>query len=315
VSAAGAAAPETRPPCSALSLAAEEPVAATASRIEHWLLVEYAGYWPYDPLDAAVFAGGLREHLAGQLERLPRSRLFLVRRPSFRRDGRVRVVYGRTPEHGARFSLLELDSHAELAGLDLVAALADGGEAQAPGEPLAHPLVLVCTHGKRDACCARLGRDLCTQLHRRAEDDWIWQSSHVGGDRFAGNVVCLPEGLYFGRLDGDAVGTMLAEYEDGRIALDCYRGRSCHPFPVQAAELRVREETGMTGFHDLRFVSRERLGDGRWGVDFAAEVAGDVYRVEVALELGAEAYLTCKAAGPKRPRRYVARACERLGSS
>ena len=84
--------PILRPPCSAASVAAGETPAATASRVEHWLLVEYAGYWPHDPLDAIVFAGSLREHLAAQLASLRNSRLFLVRRPSFRRAGGVRVV-------------------------------------------------------------------------------------------------------------------------------------------------------------------------------------------------------------------------------
>jgi hypothetical protein len=302
--------PATRPACSTVSAAAGESLAATASRIEHWLLVEYAGYWPYDPLDAVVFAGRLRTHLAEQLAELRNSRLFLVRRPSFRQHGRVRVVYGRTPERGARFSMVELGAHAELLQLDLVAALGDGAEG--PGEPLAHPLVLVCTHGKRDACCARLGRGLCTQLHRRAEEDWIWQSSHVGGDRFAGNAVFLPEGLYYGRLDEDTAGRVLSEYEAGRVSLRGYRGRSCYPFPVQAAERRVRQETGLTGFHDLRLASRRRLADDRWSIDFAAEVAGDTYRVEVALELGEAVYLTCKAEEPRQPRRWVARSCERL---
>jgi hypothetical protein len=299
--------PRTRPPCSVASAAAGEELRATASRIEHWLLVEYAGYWPYDPLDAVVFAGRLRTHLAEQLAELRNSRLFLVRRPTFRRDGRVRVVYGRTPERGARFSTLDLDAHADLLEVDFTAFGAEG-----PGEPLEHPLVLVCTHGKRDACCARLGRELCTELHRRAEAGWVWQSSHVGGDRFAGNAVCLPEGLYFGRLDGDGVGAMLSEYEAGRIALGGYRGRSCYPFPVQAAERRVREETGLTGFYDVRLTSRRRLAPDRWSVDFLAELAGDTYRAEVVMGLGEEAFLTCKADEPRRARHWVAHTCERV---
>jgi hypothetical protein len=299
-----------RPPCSAVSAEAGESLSATASRIEHWLLVEYAGYWPYDPLDASIFAGALREHLAAQLDALPHSRLFLVRVPSFRRDGRVRVVYGATPERGSRFFALDLDAHAGLLDLDFAAAL--HGEASPPGEPLEHPLLVVCTHGKRDACCARLGRALCTALDRRANAGWVWQSSHVGGDRFAGNVVCLPEGLYFGRLDRSGAEAMLAEYSAGRIALDGYRGRSCHPFPVQAAELRVREETGLTGFHDVRLAGRRRLAADAWSIDIVAEVAGDHYRVEVRRELGEETYLTCKAQVPHRARRYVAQNLERL---
>jgi hypothetical protein len=299
-----------RPPCSTTSLAAGEPLAATASRIEHWLLLEYPGYWPHDPLDAAPFVGRLRGHLESQLAALRNPRLCLVRRPTFRRDGRVRVLYGRTPERGAWFRTLELDAHIDLLELDLAAALR--GEAPAPGDPLEHPLLLVCTHGKRDACCARLGRELCSELHRLADGAWVWQSSHVGGDRFAGNVVCLPEGLYFGRLDGPGAEAMLAEYRAGRIALEGYRGRSCHPFAAQAAERRVREEAGLTGLHDLRVVSSRREGEGRWSVDVLAEVAGDAYRVEVELELGPEAYLTCKAEVPRRARHWIARSCARV---
>jgi len=302
--------PILRPPCSALSVAAGEPVAATASRVEHWLLVEYAGYWPHDPLDAIVFAGSLREHLAAQLASLRNSRLFLVRRPSFRRAGGVRVVYGTTRERGSWFRQLELDAHHDLLGLDLAAALR--GEAPAPGERLPHPLLLVCTHGKRDACCARLGRELCTVLHRVAPDAWVWQSSHVGGDRFAGNVVCLPEGLYYGRLDAAAADAMLAAYAAGRIAPEGYRGRSCHSFAAQAAELRVRHEAGLWGFHDVPVVRSRRLAQDRWTVDVLAEIPGDVYRVDVAAELGDERRLTCKALTPRQPRRFVARACERL---
>ena len=67
-------------------------------------------------------------------------------------------------------------------------------DGEGPGEPLGHPLLLVCTHGIRDRCCARYGQELCRNLHGLAPDGWVWQASHVGGDRFAGNLVVLPEG-------------------------------------------------------------------------------------------------------------------------
>jgi hypothetical protein len=293
-----------RPPCAEASAAAGEPLGATASTIRHWLLVEYAGYWPYDPLDAAVFAGRLREHLAAQLAALSGSRLLLVRRAARASRDRVRVVYGSTPERGARFFVLDLEGHPDLLDLDLAGGLL--GCREPDGDPLDHPLLLVCTHGKRDRCCATFGRTLCTHLSRLADPGWVWQSSHVGGDRFAGNVVCLPEGLYFGRLEGEGADAMLADYRAGRIALAGYRGRSCYPFAVQAAEREVRERTGLTGIHDLRVLERRRTGEARWSVDVLAEVAGDVHRVEVALELGEPEYLTCSAALPQPPRRYAA---------
>lgn len=295
----------SRPLCAEVSAAAGEPLGATASRIEHWLLVEYGGHWPYDPLDAAVFAGTLRDRLAAQLGALPNSRLLLTKRVGRERRDRVEVVYGSTLERGSRFFRLVLDHHGELRRFDLAGALL--GSSEPPGEALDHPFVLVCTHGTRDRCCARFGQPLCRALHRHAPGGWVRQVSHVGGDRFAGNVVCLPEGLYFGRVRPVDVRRLLDAYLGGQIELDLYRGRTCYPFPVQAAELEVRSRTGLLGFHDLRLAGRARDGDTS-RVRFAAEIADEVFEVEVEpREWGKPAYLTCRAAVPKRPRRYFAR--------
>jgi hypothetical protein len=300
-----------RPLCAEISAAAGESVAATASRVEHWILVEYSGYWPYDPLDATVFAGGLRAHLEAQLARLPLSRLLLVRRPGRARREHVRLVYGSTPERGGGFRALTLDRHPDLLRLDVAGALL--GESDALGEPLDHPLLLVCTHGKRDRCCARYGQALCAALHDRAPDGWVWQATHVGGDRFAGNLVCLPEGLYFGRVDRPDAEVVLARYLEGEIGLERYRGRSCYPFAVQAAERAVRERAGLVGFHDLRFQSAERVDAAVRRVRFLAELSGDVHEVEVEATLGPPALLTCRSPEPKPPRRWVVRSHRVVG--
>jgi hypothetical protein len=130
-------------------------------------------------------------------------------------------------------------------------------------------------------------------------------SSHIGGDRFAGNLVCLPEGLYFGRLDRAAADAVLDGYVDGRIALDHYRGRSCYSFAVQAAEAHVRRETGLDGFHDLRYEGVTRT-DGGWVVEFCAIVAGTRHAVEVERQFRQEQYLTCRAEVARPVRHYVA---------
>ena len=42
--------PADRAFCSDVSLDAE-PLAATASRVDHWILVEYRGLWAHDAVD------------------------------------------------------------------------------------------------------------------------------------------------------------------------------------------------------------------------------------------------------------------------
>ena len=66
----------------------------------------------------------------------------------------------------------------------------------------AEPMVLVCTHGTRDACCAVRGRPIVATLARALPDE-VWECTHLGGHRFAGTLLSLPDGACFGRLDPD----------------------------------------------------------------------------------------------------------------
>jgi hypothetical protein len=290
----------SRPLCAEEAAERGDPLPGTASRISGWLLVEYGGHWPYEPLDSTVFAGGLKERLAAQLAEVSGSRLFLIKRPGEGRRDRVTVLYGTTPGHFRRF---ELATHGGLGDLDLVAMLRGG---EGPGEPVGHPLLLVCAHGIRDRCCAKYGQELCRAMSKLAPDGWVWQTSHVGGDRFAGNLVVLPEGLFFGRVGREEAPRVLGSYLEGRIDLGCYRGRSTDPFPVQAAEAAVRQRTGLTGLHDLRATARRNVGDGISEVELLAEVSGETYRVRVERRLGEPRLLTCRAKEPRPPRSFEA---------
>jgi hypothetical protein len=285
-----------RPLCADISAATAEPLAATASRVDHWLLVEYRGLWSRDVLGGSLFSERVKAALREQLEVLPRSRLLFIRRPERRaREGRMVYLARSTQEDSALFGL-EVGAPEDLAALD-VASLT---------EPVEHPVLVVCTHGKRDRCCARYGRPLYDRLRSEAEQDWVWQSTHVGGDRFAGNLVALPHGLYFGRVGVEDVWPLLDEYLAGRIHLDRYRGRSCYSFPVQAAEHAVREARGVTDIDRLRLISSERSGPGSWTVRLLVRSSGEVHEVEVERQDGELTYLTCDAAVLRRPRRYVA---------
>jgi (2Fe-2S) ferredoxin len=195
----------------------------------------------------------------------------------------------------------ELDRHDDLIGLDLGVA----------GTPVEHPVFLVCTHGKHDRCCARYGRPIYESLREQVEDGWAWQSTHVGGDRFAGNVVILPQGLYYGRVEPGDVTELLEAHMSGRIEMEHYRGRAAHTFPLQAAEHAIRESERLVGIDDLELVGADTLGDG-WRVRFRTTTAA-VIEADVTSELSDEpVHLTCGAAEPQRARHYTATALRRL---
>jgi hypothetical protein len=281
---------EPRAFCSEVSTENAEPLAATASRVDHWLLVEYRGLWSHDALAGSGLSDQVKAHLRDQAAARAGSKLLLVRQTQRRGRPGLAVHWGSSPERGGELFRAEVEAYDDLLELDLTA----------PGEPLGHPLLLVCTHGKHDRCCARYGRPLYQALDEQVEEDWVWQSSHVGGDRFAGNAVFLPQGLYFGRVGPGEAWPVLDEYLAGRIHLEHYRGRSCYPFAVQAAERAVREAAGLRGIDDLELAGRD-------GALVRFRAAGRLYDVEVTSEPGALTYLTCAAEMLRHPRRYAAR--------
>lgn len=235
----------------------------------------------------------LKAHLVRERARFPRSRILFVRRPERRnRDGLLAFV-ARTTERERTLRRLELERYDDLLDVDLGTA----------GDPVAHPLLLVCTHGKHDRCCAKYGRPLYDAVREEVEDGWVWQSTHVGGDRFAGNLVTLPDGVYYGRVEPAGVWGLLEAALAGEVHLPHYRGRSCHSFQVQAAERAVREQTGLLGVNALRLVESELRGDG-WRV--VLDAGESRYEVDVRREEGEPTHLTCSTTRLSRPRRFVA---------
>jgi hypothetical protein len=294
--------------CAAQSSASDERLAATASRIDHWIVLEYRGLWERDVLGGSLFSPELKAHLREQLRALAHARLLFVKKPERRAYGRRQLYFGSSRPGEERFFQLEVDHQEDLRGFDFVRALTGS---EAPGLPVDHPLLVVCTHGKRDRCCAKYGQPLYDALRRETETGHVWQSTHVGGDRFAGNVVVLPHGLYYGRVGPGDVGRLLAAHAAGRVDLDLYRGRSGYSFPLQAAEHAIREAEGLVGIDDLVLAGSERLGDAAWRVRFRAP-DGVVHEADVSGEAAEEpTYLTCGADEPKRAVRYAATALRR----
>jgi hypothetical protein len=227
--------------CSSLSLAAGERLAGTASIARRWLLVEVRGAWGRDAVADSELDAAARQRLEGWLAEEDGSRVLFVRRPD-RRGDTTTVFTARTDEDGGELRRLTLPSLRALADADLEA-----------GERIDRPLLLVCTHGRRDPCCARQGRPVFEALDRHVAAGDLWQSSHQGGHRFAANVLALPAGISLGRVPAEAAATVAATLTASRIPLEYFRGRTIHPPEAQAAEAAVRERFGLTAVRDVRF--------------------------------------------------------------
>jgi hypothetical protein len=130
-------------------------------------------------------------------------------------------------------------------------------------------VLLVCTHGRHDRCCAVRGRPVAHALEQRWPDT-TWECSHVGGDRFAANVVVLPSGIYLGRVEPTSAADVVGALLDGTLPAGLVRGRSSLPLPTQAAQEFARERLGRWGVDDLAPVHQEHAGRDRWRVRLGA---------------------------------------------
>jgi hypothetical protein len=279
-----------RPLCAETSRAHGEPLHATASRVDTWILLEYRGLWAHDAVDGSTLSNAVKAHLVETRRRLSHARILFIRSSERRnRDGLTAFVAS-SALTGRGLRRLAFARYDDLVDVDL------GGA----GEAVDHPLFLVCTHGKHDRCCAKFGRPLYDAAREQVEDEWVWQSSHVGGDRFAGNLVALPDGAYYGRVEAHEAWAVVEAALERRVHLPLYRGRSCYGFAAQAAEVAVREATGLLGIDDV--VVRSLDAEGR-----VAEVVaeGRVFEVALRVEEGAPTHLTCSTRRLSRPKRYV----------
>lgn len=273
--------------CAVESSGRPDELAGTASTVRAFLLVEEPGPWGVDALADSRLAVGIA---LCEVARAARVRPLLVRR-----EGRSSVEAGRrvfaayadpvrpwlettTVQHPE--DLLELD----------LAAL---GRGESPGlTPDDGPLIAVCTHGRHDTCCAERGRPVSAAL-AAAHPQQTWQVSHIGGDRFAGNLLVLPHGLYYGRIDSATAISVVGAHLSGHLDLDHLRGRSGWAMPVQAAEIALRRQLGDTALHAVRLVDRRTDGaESR----VCLEVAGRRWSVAVRSTTGPDsARLTCRA--------------------
>ena len=244
--------------CAAASRARGDELAGTASTVRSFLLVEHAGSWGSDALRDARLPDGVGDHLAAEGRRHG-VRVLLVRRPGRRADGAAtRVFAARAAGHGSWLESTLLDGPAALRDLDLAAL----GAGRSPGlTPEPGPLLAVCTHGRHDACCAELGRPVALGLAAGEHADAVWETSHVGGDRFAGNLVVLPRGLYYGGLSVDTARAVADATLAGQVVLEHFRGRSDLPMAAQAAEVALRRHLALTGLDDVRPRGTRRDGD------------------------------------------------------
>lgn len=274
--------------CRDLSLQSGEQLIGTVGTRRAWLLLQDHSAWAIQAYAGSALPQEVRDHLEPYFGREKPSILLIRNSDEKNLDSRKAFV---VVSRNARAEIFEFDwKRAE----DLLhlpyEEILDGSYS---GEQ-ANPIYLVCTHGKRDKCCAKYGKPVYDYLREKIGDR-VWRASHVGGDRFAANLVCLPHSLYYGRVTPEQALELVEKYEKGELGLDAMRGRSCYPKLTQAAEILMRRHFGFTKIDQIRFASHEPLAGDRHRVTFI-DLVGE-RKIAVDLEVSESSFanhLTCR---------------------
>jgi len=256
--------------CSASSREDHEPLIGTAPTDTRFLFVEHAGPWGRAAVEESRLPHDVRAHLAGAAG----VRVQLIRRHGGESGAGIRVFAAAADPTAAagraRVESAVLDGPRALLDLDL-AGFATSGTLGLPAYE--EELWLVCTNGRRDLCCADLGRTTTAALAVRWPEG-TWETTHLGGHRFAATLLALPSLVTLGRLLPHVAVAVCTDVAQGRVPLDHSRGRAGWPPVAQVADHHVRSDLGLEPVAAIRLVDLE-------GDDVTLAVAGDEWRVTV----------------------------------
>ncbi|MCX6459829.1 MAG: sucrase ferredoxin [Actinobacteria bacterium] len=267
--------------CSDIAVSLDESLAATAPFAQAWLVIEVPGSWGRQAVSESGLPDGLgatlldRAHSSG-------TTVIVARRPGKSADvdpATRRVWLAHTTPGGVRMRVADIADPRVLLDLDL-AAMARG-VGQGLGERSTELALFLCANAKRDACCARLGGGIARNLAASPSRDAVWESSHLGGHRFAATALLLPFGTVFGRLDLESAQSVLDDAQRGQLSLPHYRGRSAFPRWHQAAEIAVREAESITGIDSLDVLRVSSAGVVAWLAGIPPEPAEPTVETEV----------------------------------
>ncbi|MFF0738888.1 sucrase ferredoxin [Streptomyces sp. NPDC004111] len=275
--------------CADAARARGDVLAGTAPYGSIWVLIEHRGSWPANGFDGLDLEPVTKARVYTAAVAL-RARILLIRRHGRRRTDAPRrwaVLHGeRDGSHRQHWGSWTRDE-------DLT-AVADALHTDACGETGLPPVLLVCAHGVHDTCCAVRGRPVGRALSERWPD-LVWECTHVGGDRFAANVLVAPDGTYYGNLDADTAPATVEAHLADRVHPAHLRGYTDLAPAQQSAVSAVLHRAGPAGRYAYAVTKtvRDREND-RWFVRVTGLAPGlGVYDVEVRSHRSPPLQLTC----------------------
>ena len=244
--------------CAEVACAEAEPMPGTADVVDVWIMLEYLPAWTAKATSDNALAASTRvwlKRLSGEVvARGLKPRLQFIRRPELERAGVTLMIAANDALH-----------RIEASGYDALSARSLDDVLAVTALRARH--YFVCTNGQRDVCCARFGLPTYAALRERVGDR-VWQTTHVGGHRFAPNVLTLPQAALYGRVLPTDVDAFVDAIEQDRLATHWLRGRTHHAAEMQAVEAALASR----GFDVSGSATTEPI-DGGYRIAFGAHAA------------------------------------------
>ena len=276
--------------CSNLSVSKNEEIFGTASQCSAFLLVRHPCPFPEKIVDA--FLPEKWMHYLVSFAKVRKIKLLLTRDNSF--EPIPEIIYVDHFQHRYKRFHLSLDAPE-------IFDLARGLDSEdIPW--LTDPFFLVCTNGKKDKCCSLKGFPVYTKMEETKRYP-VFQCSHVGGDRFAANVLMMPFGIYYGRVEANKVETIYAALEKNEISPLFFRGCSTLNFLKQAIDFYLRRFLNYYKIESNLMITGFR----HVGSEINAFGIYNSHYFEIELNEYSDSYnnyLTCKSANKESSKKY-----------
>ena len=282
--------------CSQISLGSQEPIFGTATPTDTYLLLEYPHAWGPKAIPDSSLPSAVKAWLDERTASLPQAKALLIRRDAGHEDRGWHFFVAVSREKDPVLYEFHLERYEDLLELDISAILA--GDPTVQTYRSTEPLLIVCTHGRRDLCCARNGLPVYRALRDAgavSPPHNVWQVSHLGGHRFAANLVCLPYGFLYGRVEPENALSILEAYHSGAVYLPNLRGRTPYPKIAQAAEYHLRKQTGDMKLDSFLLQGTSEITPDTWRVHFDTKDHVSIYDLKLRVEdSGNQVYQGCQ---------------------
>lgn len=292
--------------CSRRARASGNSIQGTATEALTWLLVEVPAPWGRKALPESDLPPEVKSLLATWESEAAGRRVQFIRRETnvFDVPGQITVYVACVDTKAPELYKLHLDEYTDLLQLGLK------GLNTRPlpwnSSRCSEPLFLTCTNGRRDACCAKFGRELAKTMTDSASTI-AWQTTHLGGHRFAPTLLVLPHGSHYGWLDAGEAASLVEAHRRGRLyRLDRYRGHVGFSPPVQAAAVFLRKSIECRDLGTLSLLEAVQEDRSAWRVHFRTN--DREYEVRVVQEEGETMPVSCGKA-PELTSRFVLDGC------